>query len=58
MRLMRGKRVLARGSARGKGATAVTVRLSQMRHVAARTLTLKLTVGGDIAAVRRLQLHR
>jgi hypothetical protein len=56
--LLRGRHVIARATATGKGATRVTLRLSRVRHVAGRTLTLRLTVGGNVAAVRRLTLHR
>jgi hypothetical protein len=57
-RLLRGKHVVARGVGRGKGASPVTVRLSRVRHVSARTLTLKLTVDHKVAAVRRVKLRR
>jgi hypothetical protein len=49
--------VVARAAGRGTGAASV-LRLSRVRHLRARTLTLKLTVGGKVAAVRRLKLQR
>jgi len=56
--LLRGKHVVARAQGRGKGAARVTLRFSRVRHVSGHTLTLKLTVGGKVAQVRRLKLHR
>jgi hypothetical protein len=56
--LLRGRRVIARATARGKGAARVTLHLSRVRHVTGHTLTLRLTVGGHVAEVRRLMLHR
>jgi hypothetical protein len=57
-KLLRGKHVVARAKGRGKGAARVTLRFSRVRHVSGRTLTLKLTVGGKLAEVRRLKLRR
>jgi WD40-like Beta Propeller Repeat len=56
--LLRGRHVIARATASGKGAARVTLHLSRVRHVTGHTLTLKLTVGGSVAEVRRLTLHR
>jgi hypothetical protein len=56
--LLRGRHVIARATANGKGTARVTLHLSRVRRITGHPLTLKLIVGGKIAATRKLTLHR